>query len=225
MKLPFWYLTFQEQHSLISRKKTSECFFLHWEWLFAVELWNLRGRFLSFNKAIGFHLPKSLLCLLFHGTRFSKVHPYLCSIVMCWIFSLGIILTSPWISIYVNSASLNCLNSVSCHNKPSLQNCAESPGRPYDILLLIHFEVHSSHLFNKFMATNNFVVLTILLNSLAFHNICRGPSWTNYTKGRPSSVPIHMLDTLHIILLYPTVYNFPLTFVQEDTSGAGDLYA
>lgn len=42
-------------------------------------------------------------------------------------------------------------------------------------------------------------------------------------KGRPNPVSICM-DTMHIILLYPNVHNI-LSFVQEDTAGAGDLYA
>lgn len=192
MNLSFWYLTFQEQHSLITSKNFWVVFFFFTLRMTICSGIVVQGKFLSylfkFNKTTVFHLPKSLLCLLIYGTRFSQVHSYLGTIVVCEIFSLGIILASPWISIYVNSAHLNCLNSVSPHNKPYYRTVLNHLG-PYDILLLIHFEVHSSHLFNKFMKINNFVLLTILLNSLAFHNIWRGPFWTNYIKGRTKFCP------------------------------------
>lgn len=67
--------------------KTSEWFFSHWEWLFAVELWSEENFFHTYwnliKQLIVFRLPKSLLCLLIYGTRFSEVHPYLCTIVVC----------------------------------------------------------------------------------------------------------------------------------------------
>lgn len=67
--------------------KTSEWFFSCWERLFAIELGSKADFFHTYwnliKRLFVFHLPKSLLFLLIYGTRFSKVHPYLCTIVVC----------------------------------------------------------------------------------------------------------------------------------------------
>lgn len=163
MKLPFWYLTFQEQHSLFL-SKNFWVFFSCWVWLFAEELWS-KGNFLHtywnlIKLLIVFHLPKSLLFLLIYGTRFSKVPSYLCSVLN---FQSWHYISTSMDQHHVNSTHLNSLNSISPHNNHQSRTVLDHLG--YDILLLIHFEEHSSHLFNKFMAIDNFVVLTILFNS------------------------------------------------------------